>query len=291
MTGASGPKSGAIVARELGLQHQVIGLDLQPPVAGASTTGHQIADIRNIQDWRPRLEGVDAVVHFAALHAPHRETHSRADFVATNVDATARLIEAAKQSGVKRFLLASTTSVYGRSMRLKTRAAWVTEALLPDAEDIYDETKLAAEALCRDAFSPAFVTTAIRFSRAFPEPLPLMALYRLYRGVDARDVAQAFARALITTMSSFETFNVSGETPFLEHDCDALMADAPAVLRQRCLGLVDAFEARGWSLPTSIDRVYVIEKAKRELGYTPRWRVCCPPSKLLKGRTFPEVFA
>ncbi len=271
MTGSSGPKAGAIVARELGLQHQLVGVDLAPPPADATLTAHHVADIRSIQDWRPLLEGIDAVVHFAALHAPHRETHSRAEFLATNVEATARLVDAARQAGVRRFLLASTTSVYGRSMRSKTRAVWVTEALVPDAEDIYDETKLAAESLCRAAFSSTFVTAALRFSRSFPEPLPLMALYRLYRGVDGRDVAHAFARTLAAPLSSFEAFNVSGDTPFLETDCDALMADAPSVLRLRCPDLVEAFAARGWQLPTSIDRVYVADKAKRQLGYAPRY--------------------
>jgi nucleoside-diphosphate-sugar epimerase len=271
MTGSSGPKSGAIVARELGLRHQVVGVDLAPAAPDAQLAAQHVADIRHIQDWRPLLDGVDAVVHFAALHAPHRETHSRADFFATNVDATARLIDAARQSGVRRFLLASTTSVYGRAMRSKSRAVWVTEELLPDPEDIYDETKLAAEALCRQAFSSEFNTCALRFSRSFPEPLPLMALYRLYRGVDGRDVAQAFARALVAPLASFQAYNVSGATPFLEEDGDALMADAPSVLRLRCPDFVEAFAARGWPLPGSIDRVYVIEKAARDLGYAPQY--------------------
>ena len=76
-------------------------------------------------------KGMDAVVHFAALHAPHRETHSADAFWRTNVDATGRLLDAAKACGISRFLLASTTSVYGRSMRTQGHAAWVTEALVP----------------------------------------------------------------------------------------------------------------------------------------------------------------
>ena len=172
---------------------------------------------------------------------------------------------------MKRFLLASSTSVYGKAMRSKTSAAWVTEALIPEAEDIYDETKLAAEALCRDAFSSSFFTFALRFSRSFPEPLPLLALYRLYRGVDARDVAQAFGAGLTATCSQFEAINISGESPFLRSDCDALGVDAPAVLRLRAPALVEEFVRRQWQLPTRIDRVYVIEKAKALLNYKSRF--------------------
>ncbi|NJR72225.1 MAG: NAD(P)-dependent oxidoreductase [Gammaproteobacteria bacterium] len=175
-TGSSGPKVGATVAAHLATSHTVFGIDLAP----AAHTKY-IADICAITDFSPYVNGIDAIVHFAALHAPHRETHSRDAFYATNVDATARLIAAAKAAGVNRFVLASSTSVYGRAMRSTERAVWVTEALVPIAEDIYDETKLAAEALCRDAFATNFITTALRFSRSFPEPLPLMAQYRLHR--------------------------------------------------------------------------------------------------------------
>jgi UDP-glucose 4-epimerase len=265
-TGSSGPKVGATVAAHLAQHHHIVGIDLLP----AATTTH-IADIANITDWSPYLDGVDAVVHFAALHAPHRETHSRENFYATNVEATARLLNAAKSAGVKRFVMASTTSVYGRAMRSTTTAVWVTEALSPISEDIYDETKLAAESLCRDAFSHDFITTALRFSRSFPEPQPLMALYRLYRGVDARDVAQAFLLALTAPLTQFEAFNISGDTPFAQNDCEALTHDAPSVLQQRAPQLVAEFDKRGWMLPQSIDRVYVIEKANAMLGFQPQY--------------------
>jgi len=255
-----------VLARE----HTIVGVDLAPfPSAIPNVTSH-IGDI-HVFDWRPLLEGVDAVVHFAALHAPHRATHSREDFLATNVEATYRLIEASRESGTTRFLLASTTSVYGRSMRTKDRAAWVTEALVPDPEDIYDETKLAAEAHCRDAFTSNFTTVALRFSRSFPEPLPLMAMYRLYRGVDALDVAQAFRLALAAPLRAFHALNVSGETPFQESDCELLMFDAPTVLLNRCPDIVDEFARRSWPLPVSIDRVYVIDGAKQRLGYCPKY--------------------
>lgn len=96
-----------------------------------------------------------------------------------------------------------------------------------------------------------------------------MALYRLYRGVDARDLAQAFALALVAPLKVFDAFNISGESPFLEADCDQLIGDAATVLTARCPALVDEFARRKWPLPGSIDRVYVIVHARVLLGYAP----------------------
>ena len=265
-TGSSGLKVASRVVSILGHHHSVIGIDVIP-----SPTTSVVADITHIKDWRPYLKGVDAVVHFAALHAPHRETHSAAEFRRTNVDATRRLMDSARDAGVKRFLLASSTSVYGKSMRSKSSAVWVTEDLRPEAEDIYDETKLAAEQLCSDAFSATFITTALRFSRSFPEAAPLMALYRLYRGVDARDVAQAFDLSLTADFAQFEAINISAETPFHVEDCERLRAVPADVLKQRAPDFVAEFSRRKWPLPDSIDRVYVTEKAKALLGYRSRF--------------------
>lgn len=268
MTGSSGPKVGKAVAAKLAGVHDLIGFDQLP---GMHTT--HLADITAVSDWQSQLEGVNAVVHFAALHAPHRETHSRAAFQALNVDTTARLLDAARSAGVRKFLLASSTSVYGHAKQHANRAgcaAWVTEALIPEAEDIYDETKLAAEARCRDAFRPDFQTAALRFSRCFPEPPRDMALYRLYRGVGAADVAAAFEAALVTHFTAFEAFNISGATPFEESDCEALWCDAPGVLAARAPELVSEFQRRGWTLPASIDRVYVCAKAAGTLAWSAR---------------------
>ncbi len=266
VTGSSGPKVASRVAEILARSHHVAGLDQTP-----APTTTIVADITRVDDWRPHLRGVDAVIHFAALHAPHRESHSADEFRRTNVSATKGLLQASRDAGVRRFLLASSTSVYGRAMRSRQTAVWVTETLVPEAEDIYDETKLAAEQLCYDAFAPTFVTAALRFSRSFPEPLPLMAIYRLYRGVDARDVAQAFGLALSAPLTKFEAINISGETPFVESDCKQLFTNPLEVLRKRAPELVVEYLRRQWLFPECIDRVYVIEKAKALIGYRPQF--------------------
>ena len=136
------------------------------------------------------------------------------------------------------------------------------------AMTIFTRLSKFAALLAVIAFCVSLPAEAARHSRA---PLPEMALYRLYRGVDARDVAAAFSLALNAPLGAFEVFNLSGKTPFLESDCDQLMQDAPAVLSQRCPELVETYRRLGWPLPCSIDRVYATEKARLQLGWQPQF--------------------
>jgi nucleoside-diphosphate-sugar epimerase len=134
---------------------------------------------------------------------------------------------------------------------------------------VYDETKLAAEGACREAASRGLACTVLRMSRCFPEEPRLVALYRLYRGVDAEDVAQAHERALEIGQSGFDVYNVSAPSPFTRADCRRLFEDAASVLLGRFPWAEAEFQRRGWSLPRSIDRVYVVDKAIAQLGYRP----------------------
>ena len=68
---------------------------------------------------------------------------------------------------------------------------------------------------------------------------------------------------------AFEAFNVSALTPFRREDCRRLFEDAAAVLLERHPWAAAEFERRGWLLPRSIDRVYVVDKAMAQLGYRP----------------------
>ena len=58
-------------------------------------------------------QGVDAVVHFAAESHVDRSILDGSEFVKTNVLGTQCLLEAARQSGVQRFVHVSTDEVYG----------------------------------------------------------------------------------------------------------------------------------------------------------------------------------
>ena len=146
----------------------------------------------------------------------------------------------------------------------------MTEALRPNPEDIYDSTKLAAEQCCAQASEAGLDTIILRISRCFPEPDHLRVFYRLYRGVSAGDVAEAHRLAAWSTMPGTEVFNISADTPFRPSETKALLNDPWAVIERKYPGTRKLFDRMNWEKPPSIDRVYVIDKAKRMLDYQPR---------------------
>lgn len=265
VTGAAGLIGSAIVNR-LKQDHDVIGLDLKP----GSGVG-MIGDCRKVAEWRHRAGALDAIVHVAALHAPHVGQRTDEEFRRVNVEATSCLIDLGLSLGCSHFVLTSTTSLYGDALEPQGSAAWIDETTIPSPRDIYDETKLEAEGLL--ASTGGFAgATALRMSRCFPEPASAMAWHRLHRGVDRRDVAEAHALALGRSGPP-ACFLISAATPFLRSDCDGLFEDAPKVIERRCPGLPERMAARRWEAPRSIGRVYDCGLARRELGYHPRFGV------------------
>jgi nucleoside-diphosphate-sugar epimerase len=216
---------------------------------------------------REVLRGADVVVHAAALHAPHVGRRPDAEFWAVNVDATRDLLADAAAGGVSRFVFVSSTSVYGHALvPAGGRAVWVDETLPARPRDVYDETKLAAEHLV--AASPVPAVT-LRISRCFPEPPRELVIHRLHRGVDLADVAAA-VRLAVGRDDVRGTFTISGPHPFTPADRLRLHDDAAALIAERVPLVAEAFAARGWALPASIDRVYDSTAAAEAFGYRPR---------------------
>ena len=85
-----------------------------------------------------------------------------------------------------------------------------------------------------------------------------------------RDIAAAHVLAARNQDIAFEIFTISARSPFQHEDTAELLTNAPAVIRRYYPDAEDVFRTQGWTLPASIDRVYVTEKAERLLGYAPR---------------------
>jgi len=266
ITGSSG-QLGAAIAQQLSTEHEPIGIDIVP---GQWT--QQIVSITHRQTLFYLTKRIDAIIHTASLHQPHIATYTKQEFIDTNVTGTLNLLEAAIATGVQRFVYTSTTSLYGSAMVPSNKAVWVTEDLLPHPRDIYDHTKITAERLCqRFASDTGFPIRCLRVSRFFAQSPKLQALYRLYRGVDVRDAATAHTLAITNQNNTFDIFNISARSPFQESDTTQLLHDAPSVLRRYVPDIEQIFSRQGWKIPSSIDRVYSIEKAERLLGYRPAY--------------------
>ncbi len=281
VTGSAGHLGEALV-RVLGAEgHEVTGLDiLRSP--HTSFVG-SVADRPLV---RHAVAGTDAVIHAATLHKPHVGSHTRQDFVDTNVTGTMCLLEEAVAAGASRFVFTSTTSAFGRALTPPpgAPAAWITEDVAPVPRNIYGATKTAAEDLCellhRDHGLPVLV---LRTSRFFPEAddrddvrsgyedANLKVNELLYRRVDLEDVVSAHRLALERAPEiGFGRYIISATTPFTRDDLAELRTDAPAVVRRRVPAAEAVYAQRGWRMFPSIERVYVNARAREELGWAPR---------------------
>lgn len=264
LTGSSGRVGRAIFGALAG-SHDIAGLDLTP-----FSTTHLVGDFANFDLLATAFKSADAVIHTAAQHAPHVGVIPDAEFHRVNVEGTRLVAEAALATGVKRLVFTSTTALYGYAVSAGG-CTWINEDTLPQPKSIYHRTKLAAEHLLEAKASPDLNVRILRMSRSFPEPGDVMAAYRLHRGIDVRDVADAHLAALSDESADFQRYIISAPSPFTVEDCETLARDAASVIKMRAPALAAAFEQRGWSLPASIDRVYHSARAEQALGWRCRF--------------------
>lgn len=77
-------------------------------------------DIRDVEAVRRAMEGMDAVIHMAALRITACAAHPR-EAMETMCDGTFNVVEAAQQAGVKKIVAASSASIYGLAESFPTR--------------------------------------------------------------------------------------------------------------------------------------------------------------------------
>ncbi len=93
---------------------------------------------------REALEGVDAIVNFAAESHVDRSIENSTEFIRTNILGVQVLLDAALEVGIKRYLQVSTDEVYGSI----SEGSWTeTEPLLPNSP--YAASKASADLLVR----------------------------------------------------------------------------------------------------------------------------------------------
>jgi nucleoside-diphosphate-sugar epimerase len=114
----------------------------------ASSGGGRIeireGDIRDEATCRAAVGGADFVLHQAAIPSVQRSVEDPARTNAVNVSGTLNLLSAAREHGVRRFVFASSSSVYGESEALPKVESMPTAPISP-----YGLQKLAGEGYCR----------------------------------------------------------------------------------------------------------------------------------------------
>lgn len=106
-----------------------------------------IGDVTDQAAVQSVMQGVDAVVHLAALlHIADPPSEMREKYERVNVGGTSTIVEAAINEGVKRVVLFSTIAVYGQAV-----GHVFNEQSLTHPETYYAQTKLAAEKIVLNA--------------------------------------------------------------------------------------------------------------------------------------------
>jgi len=229
---------------------------------------------------------VEAIIHSGALHKPNIESRANGDFVATNVQGTLNLLDSAVACGVERFVFTSTTSLMiSQAIRDgfkggARKAAWLTEAMSPEPRNIYGVTKLSAEHLCRlYHIQHGLPVVVLRTARFFPEADDMAhaieqsdantkANELLFRRLTVEDAADAHVLALEKAPQlGFDVFIISAPTPFWPDDCAELIADAPSVVARYFPDFPALYARKGWTMFSSIDRVYDASRARERLGF------------------------
>ncbi len=120
-------------------------------------------DLRDGPTVRQAAEGVDYVLHQAAIPSVPRSVDDPLETDAVNVTGTLNLLLAARDAGVRRVVFASSCAVYGDEPTLPKR-----EDMLPWPKSPYAVSKLAGEHYCR-TFSEVYglETVALRYFNVF----------------------------------------------------------------------------------------------------------------------------
>ena len=277
VTGSSG-KLGRHVVRDLQEHgYRVVALDrvLDPGSPAAAFVrvdlteyGQVVEALTGVDD---RYEGVDAVVHLAAIPAPGLTTNS-ATF-ANNAPSTYNVFAAARAAGVRNVVWASSETVLGLPFDVPPPYIPVDEEYAPRPESTYSLVKTLEEEMARQfcRWVPDLKMIGLRFSNvmdvadyaAFPSFDADAALRRwnLWGYIDGRDGAQAVRRALEHEMTGTEVFIIANADTVMSRRSVELAAEVyPGVPVTRELG--------------EHETMLSIDKARRVLGYEPEhsWR-------------------
>jgi nucleoside-diphosphate-sugar epimerase len=164
VTGGAGYVGSALVPRLLAegfavrvLDLYLYGEDVLQAVKGHPHLTEIKGDIRDQELLRKVLPGCDAVIHLACISNDPSFELNPALGKSINFDAFRPLVEIARESGVQRFIYASSASVYGVK-----DAPEVTEEMSLEPLTDYSKYKAMCEDVLRTYESPSFTTVIVR---------------------------------------------------------------------------------------------------------------------------------
>lgn len=151
-------------------------------------------DVRDSNGVRTAMKGIDIVYHLAALIAIPYSYHSPEAYVDTNVKGTLNIVQAAKDLGVERVLVTSTSEVYGTAQYIP-----IDEKHPRQGQSPYSATKIGADCIAES------------FYRSFDLPLTIVRPFNTY---GPRQSARAIIPTIITQLlNGYESIKLGDLTP------------------------------------------------------------------------------
>jgi dTDP-glucose 4,6-dehydratase len=235
-------------------------------------------DIRDLELAKKLMSQSDYVVHFAAESHVDRSIEGGSEFVSTNVMGTQVLLDAARNSNIKRFLHVSTDEVYGSI----SEGSWPEDhPLLPNSP--YSASKAGSDLLVRAYNRTHKLDTVItRCSNnygqyQFPEKVMPLFITNIIEGkkvplygnglnvrdwLHVDDHCRGIALAL-TKGKSGEVYNIGGGTELTNVELTHKILEAMGVGKEFIQPVEDR---KGHDLRYSVD----ITKINTQLGYSPQ---------------------
>lgn len=290
ITGAAG-FIGSWTAKELVKQgHNVAGIDnfndyYNPQFKKSNIKELKIkfydADVRDYGKLKDIFKAgkIDAVIHLAAMVGVRPSIENPFVYEEVNVKGTLNMLELAKENKVKKFVFASSSSVYGNSKEIPFNEEGKTNPISP-----YAATKKAGEALCHSySYLYNLPITCLRFFTVYgPNGRPDMAPYKfvdkIAHGVPIEMYGDGTTRRDYTFVSDivsgvvksidlkgFETINLGCGNPVKLKDFISVI--------EKNLGKKAKIVQKEMQMG-DVEQTYAdISKAKKLLGYSPKVKV------------------
>ena len=238
-------------------------------------------DIRDVETVRRAVNGMEVVFHQAALPSVPRSINDPLTTHAVNATGTLNVLSAARESGVRRVVYASSSSVYGDSRQLPKR-----EDMLALPKSPYASSKLAGEHYCR-AFLTAYglETVSLRYFNVFgprQDPTSHYAaviprfISALLEGADVRIYGDGRQTRDFTYVGNVVQANLAAASAL---GAEGGVCNIACGRRTSLLSLLDMLSARIGALPRSVheakrtgdvqDSVADVSEARRLLDYEP----------------------
>ncbi|MDP3208577.1 MAG: NAD(P)-dependent oxidoreductase [Rhodoglobus sp.] len=272
VTGGNGKLGSATVGHLRAAGHEVVVLDQAGADRAAFTQvditnyGHVIDALAGIND---RHDGLDAIVHLAAIPAPGIQ--SDAATFHNNVVGTFNVFQAARRLEIRRVVFASSETVLGLPFDAPPPYVPLDEEYDTRPESVYSLGKHVEEELAIKfaRWDPELSITALRFSNVmvesdYAEFASFTAegrKWNLWGYIDARDGAEAIRLAVEAGRPGYDVFNIFAADTVLDRPNDELMSEFfPGVEARGDLGVHDSLTSTA--------------KAERMLGWeaTHSWR-------------------